>query len=149
MPRVRAREENSQIEEIAAIQSNAAWVCDRALIARYFELYLGPYFASGVTPPGFGHRFTDIIAANLSKTAPAVRSSLGPWDIRPSLRAIQCPCLIVVGEDNFFPRESTDCLQAELADSSVVTLKKASHFPQVESPDEFGQALREFLVRLT
>jgi proline iminopeptidase len=145
MPRVQARQDQRSIKEIAAIQSNAAWACDRALIARYFELYLGPYFASGAAPPGFGLRFTEVIPANLTTTSAAVRSSLGDWDIRRSLGMIPCPCLIVVGEDSFFPQESTDCLKAALANSKVVTLAKASHFPQVESPDEFRDALREFL----
>jgi proline iminopeptidase len=148
MPRVRARRDQRGMEEIAAIERNPAWTCDRELIARYFELYLGPYFAGGVVPPGFGQRFTQVIPENLGKTAAAIRSSLGDWDIRSSLGTIQCPCLIVVGEDSFFPRESTDCLKAALVNSSVVILKKACHFPHVESPNEFRASVHEFLAPL-
>jgi len=146
--RARIRQSESSMREMAAIQATPTWTADPELIARYFELYLGPYFAKGVAPDGFGRRFTQVIPENLITTGSAVRASLGNWDIHASLRRIDCLCLIVVGEDSFFPPDSTRQLQAALINSSVVTLKEASHFPQIEAPGECEAALREFLARL-
>jgi proline iminopeptidase len=67
-------------------------------------------------------------------------------DLRPELGAIATPTLVVVGEDDFI----CDVTSArEMADrvpgARLVVIPDAGHFPWVEQPAAFRQALDEFL----
>ncbi len=142
-----ARQSQEAAREIATIREIDDWNYSPALVERYFELALAPLFAKGQSPAGFGSRFTQVIPRNLTTTASALRTSLGNWELHPALHTIQCPCLLVVGEESIFPAEASDRLATGLPDCTVARVKHASHFPQLEAPREFQQAVRSFLSR--
>jgi len=70
-------------------------------------------------------------------------------DSRPILSTIDCPVLIVVGEEDVVtpPAISRDMHRA-IPGSSIVTIPGAGHLPSLEQPAAFNAALTHFLARL-
>ncbi len=106
--------------------------------ARLFELAVAGYFhdparALALTP----FRVTE-------RTRSEVWASLGDFDLRPALRDLQLPALVLHGDDDPNPfetaRELADCLGAEF-----VLLGNCGHVPYVEAFPEFVRAMDAFL----
>lgn len=106
--------------------------------ARLFELAVAGYFhdparARDLTP----FRITD-------RTRSAVWESLGDYDLRPTLRRLQLPAVVVHGDDDPIPvasaRETADCLRAPFH-----LIPDCGHVPYVEALDEFRRLLDDFL----
>lgn len=72
----------------------------------------------------------------------------GTVSLLDSLGAIQCPTLLVVGESDFVcaPMNS-ERIHRQVKNSEMVVLLQAGHFPWVERPAPFFQAVRDFLFR--
>ncbi len=105
---------------------------------RLFELAVAGYFhdparATELTP----FRVTE-------RTRAEVWESLGHYDLRPGLRRLSVPALVLHGDDDPIPwasaRETADCLGAEF-----VLLPECGHVPYVERLPEFVQVLDRFL----
>ena len=65
---------------------------------------------------------------------------------RPPAGPPQVPTLILWGaDDRHTPLDRADALQRELPASRLVTIPGAGHLPQLEQPDAFVAALRDFL----
>jgi 2-hydroxy-6-oxonona-2,4-dienedioate hydrolase len=61
-------------------------------------------------------------------------------------RSIKTPTLLVWGaNDKLSPPVNADKLNAAIAGSRKVLIDKAGHYPFIEHPDQFNQAVREFL----
>ncbi len=68
-------------------------------------------------------------------------------DSRPSLAAIQCPTLVVVGDsDALTPPARAAELVAGIAGATLVTLKSCGHMCVPERPEEMKNALRDWLT---
>ena len=107
---------------------------------RLFELSVVPYFhdpalAADLTP----FRVT-------GRTQQDVWQSLGNYDLRPALRALALPSLVMHGTSDPIPLETAqvtaECLKAEFH-----PLERCGHVPYVERPDAFRQILDSFLPR--
>jgi proline iminopeptidase len=107
---------------------------------RIFELAVAGYFhdparARDLTP----FRVTE-------RTRAEVWESLGDFDLRPALRALHLPALVLHGDDDPIPvesaRETADCLGAEF-----VLLRDCGHVPYVEAFDTFVSTLDRFLPK--
>ena len=62
------------------------------------------------------------------------------------VRGIKAPTLLVWGaNDKLSPPVNADRLNAVIAGSRQVLIDKAGHYPFIEHPDKFNQAVREFL----
>ena len=62
------------------------------------------------------------------------------------VRAIKAPTLLVWGaNDKLSPPVNADKLQAVIKGSRKVLIDKAGHYPFLEHPDKFNQAVTEFL----
>jgi pimeloyl-ACP methyl ester carboxylesterase len=62
------------------------------------------------------------------------------------VRAIKTPTLLVWGaNDKLSPPVNADKLNAAIAGSRKVLIDKAGHYPFIEHPDQFNQAVRAFL----
>jgi proline iminopeptidase len=67
-------------------------------------------------------------------------------DLRPELRAIRSPTLVLVGDGDFITGQvCADVLVAELPDARLAVVPEAGHFSYVENPEAFHVALVEFL----
>lgn len=68
-------------------------------------------------------------------------------DLRPGLRAIEAPTLVVVGDDDMICGPvCADAIVKELPDASLVTIPDSGHFVYVEQPELFRAALTQFLL---
>lgn len=67
------------------------------------------------------------------------------WD---ELGRIQAPVLLVHGAEDPIPLEMVRELEAALPDSRLVVLEGAGHFPFIETPEAFADAVLAFLDRL-
>ena len=73
--------------------------------------------------------------------------AIGYGDLREDIRAIRCPTLILVGEED----RGTDITMARamherIAGSELAVIPKAAHCSCVEAADEFNRALLAFLA---
>jgi len=75
--------------------------------------------------------------------------AIGYGDLREEIRAIRCPTLILVGEED----RGTDITMARTMHERIVgselrVIPKAAHCSCVEAADEFNRALLDFLPRV-
>lgn len=75
--------------------------------------------------------------------------AIGYGDLREEIRAIRCPTLVLIGEED----RGTDITMARtmherIAGSELRVIPKAAHCSCVEAADEFNRALLEFLARV-
>lgn len=108
--------------------------------ARIFELAVAGYFhdpsrAVSLTP----FRVTE-------RTRAEVWQSLGNFDLRPALRGLELPAILLHGDDDPIPwetaRETAECLRAEFH-----LLERCGHVPYVEAFDRFVALVLGFLDR--
>jgi len=68
-------------------------------------------------------------------------------DLRPELRVIAAPTLVVVGDDDMIAGPvCAAAIGAELRDGGVATIADSGHFLYVEQPEAFRAALTDFLL---
>jgi len=108
--------------------------------ARIFELAVAGYFhdparAVQLTP----FRVTE-------RTRAEVWESLGDFDLRPELRRLELPALVLHGDDDPIPwaaaRETAECLHG-----AFHLVKDCGHVPYVEAFDEFVAVVGGFIGR--
>jgi 3-oxoadipate enol-lactonase len=78
-----------------------------------------------------------------------ILSALEGLDLTPDLPRIQCPALIVAGEeDRMFPLDHSQALAAGIPGARLAVVPGGSHGMVIERPGEVAGILREFLVSL-
>lgn len=81
------------------------------------------------------------------RTQQAVWDSLGDdFDLRPALRALSVPAIVLHGDDDPIPMESARAT-AQALHAELVPIAGAGHVPYVEGVDQFVAALDRFLPR--
>ncbi|HEU4682304.1 MAG TPA: alpha/beta fold hydrolase [Gemmatimonadales bacterium] len=105
---------------------------------RLFELSVAPYFfdqsrARDLTP----FRVT-------GRTQQEVWASLGDFDLRPALSRLALPAIVLHGQDDPIPLE-TSLVVAELLGASFHPLSRCGHVPYVEAFEEFVRLMDRFL----
>jgi proline iminopeptidase len=69
------------------------------------------------------------------------------FDLRPDLRGITAPTLVVVGDDDMIAGPvCADAIVRELPNARLVTIPDSGHFVYVEQPEAFRAALTDFLL---
>jgi proline iminopeptidase len=66
-------------------------------------------------------------------------------DIETQLPTIHVPTLIIHGDFDPIPVKSSEYLHEQIPESQIVVITKAGHFPFIEQPEQFVEALRTFL----
>ena len=107
---------------------------------RMFELSVAGYFhdwrrAGELTP----FRIT-------GRTQQEVWESLGDFDLRPRLAGLAVPAVILHGEDDPIPMETSEAL-ARILRAPLHRLPACGHVPYIEAPEAFSAILDEFLPR--
>ncbi|WP_180686124.1 alpha/beta fold hydrolase [Streptomyces gossypiisoli] len=81
--------------------------------------------------------------------AAALRGRAERPDYRDLLTRVTVPALVVVGADDAYtPVSDARAMHAALPDSTLHVIESAAHMPNLERPDDFNAALREFLDRV-
>ena len=77
----------------------------------------------------------------------SMRSSSGA-DLAEAYRAITCPALVLVGEnDLLFPPAQAERVVDLLADVELVVLDGVAHFPPYQDPDRVASLVADFVTR--
>ena len=72
--------------------------------------------------------------------------ALGTLDLRPHLSSVTVPALILVGEqDEATPPPMSQELCAGLPNATLLVLTGCAHVPQLQAPDVFMDAIRDFI----
>ena len=80
------------------------------------------------------------------KTFHGACDALGTLDLRPHLSSVTVPALILVGEqDEATPPPMSQELCAGLPNATLVVLTGCAHVPQLQAPDVFMDAIRDFI----
>jgi 3-oxoadipate enol-lactonase len=75
-----------------------------------------------------------------------LRGMLNRQDSTSTLKTIDCPVLILHGaDDQLIPSEEVDLMKTEIRNSQFKTIPNAGHLLNLEQPQEFNQAVREFI----
>jgi len=70
-------------------------------------------------------------------------------DSRPGLGDIRCPTLVIHGtDDQIIPPPEAEAMQAAIEGSKIRLIRDAGHLPNLEQPDAFNAAVREFVTAL-
>lgn len=72
---------------------------------------------------------------------------LSQWDVRPRLREIRVPTLIMAGRHDGASAGSEDALYKGIASSKLAIFEDSSHYPFAEEPELFIATLEDFLTR--
>ena len=105
---------------------------------RLFELSVVPYFHD----PSKARELTPFRVTG--RTQQEVWGSLGDFDLRPQLRRLALPALVLHGEADPIPIEATRIL-AQLLRADFHPLPRCGHVPYVEAFPEFVALLDNFL----
>ena len=66
------------------------------------------------------------------------------------LNQIQCPALIIHGaDDQIIPLREADTMSRQLPGSHMCVIPQAGHLPNMEQPERYNRALREFILSLS
>ena len=107
---------------------------------RLFELSVSAYFYDPA-------RARDLTPFRVTgRTQQEVWSSLGDYDLRPALAGLDIPAIVLQGEDDPIPLESTRTV-ARLLSAEFHLLPRCGHVPYIEAHEEFVRLLDEFLAR--
>lgn len=95
-------------------------------------------------------------AADFAATSASVAASEGsrgskrfPFDLRPQLKKLRAPALIVVGDDDFIcSPEQARRMHLALPNSKLLLIEKCGHFPWMEQPETFEAQVPAFLEAL-
>jgi proline iminopeptidase len=107
---------------------------------RLFELAVVGYFHD----PARVHDLTPFRITD--RTQKEVWASLGHYDLRPALRRLRVPALILHGEDDPIPLTTAQSAAEALA-GELVVIPACGHVPYVEAFEEFARRLDAFLPK--
>jgi proline iminopeptidase len=137
-----ARGKGATREQLDALEAEAT---DEAALRRQLEMLM----------PVYWHRFdADIAERILSATtfsaeaAEAGGALLEGWSVVPRLGEISAPTLILVGKDDFVcPPSQAKIMHEGIPNSKLVVFERSGHFPYIEEPEAFFEAVRGWLGR--
>lgn len=110
----------------------------KAIVPGYFfERQKGLAFAAGVEDGALYQDVNERLFADLGKH----------YDLRPGLRKVDRPVLIVQGHQDPIGDKTAEDIHALIPGSTLTYINKSGHFPWIEQPDDFRRALAAFLAR--
>jgi 3-oxoadipate enol-lactonase len=93
--------------------------------------------------------FAMMVSTPPAGAAAALRGRAERPDYSGLLPDLRVPSLVIVGDhDSWAPDEVTDQLVASLPDGELQRFPGAGHLPNLEDPERFNTALREFVARI-
>jgi len=147
--RIRAGREPAERE--ALIAARDAWLADRGnvdLCREWHRIWFLPFVVDKTvlsrTRADFCHGGPEVVM-NMGNPGTHTVSSLGDYDLAPSLGALTAPALIVHGEHDVFQLASAQAWAEALPNGRLVVLENVGHFPQFEAPERFFPAIHDFM----
>jgi proline iminopeptidase len=116
----------------------------------YFGSLATAYMAAPAALANFKGTWCDVSpqrAAEMWFTIGRVVGSLGNWDFRQPLGALGVPTLVVHGAGDPIPLSSSQAWASSVPGGRLVVIGGTGHFPWLENPDAFFEAVNPFLRR--
>jgi len=76
----------------------------------------------------------------------AMRALVG-WSVADRLGDIRCPTLVIASDQDYTPVSAKEAYVARMPNARLVVIPDAHHAVTVERPEEFNQALLDFLMQ--
>jgi len=76
----------------------------------------------------------------------AMRALVG-WSVADRLGDIRCPTLVIASDQDYTPVSAKEAYVARMPNARLVVIPDAHHAVTVERPEEFNQALLDFLAQ--
>lgn len=116
----------------------------------YFGSLTRAYVADTAALANFKGTWCDVSpqrAGEMWLTIGRVVGSLGNWNFRRPLGALSVPTLVVHGAGDPIPLSSSQAWASSVPGGRLVVIGGAGHFPWLEAPDAFFEAVNAFLRR--
>jgi proline iminopeptidase len=145
MARRRPPEDAEEIERLE--QSEEFGRRDVATLERYFRLRHGPFFATRESAQNAAYGFTQITAENVIESAGRLLRDFQEHDPVGSLARVRCPTLVVHGEHDPIPLESSRFIADQIPGAELTVIEGGSHYAFLDRPEQFAAAVEPFLAR--
>jgi proline iminopeptidase len=138
------RQTDQDRQELSDIKQKAGFGSDPVLMERYFKAYFRAFFKD----PGLSQSLHLGIdrnwLVNFNLTNDRVWRDLGKYDIHDKLPAITASTLVVHGDASVISIKGAEAIAQRISHSRLFVLKNVGHFPYIEAPDQFRNAVKEF-----
>lgn len=126
-------------QRIAAVREGGMAAVASAVLERWFT---PAFLAAG--GPGEERTRTRLFATDPDGYAGCC-AAIRDMDLRPIIGLVRAPTLVIAGaQDPATPADHSELIQSRIAGARLVTLD-AAHLSNIEQPEAFNAALREFL----
>lgn len=149
--RVAQRFTADQKKRFGVVSNPQTWVKaddPRAVCREFFQL-LFPLYVS--KPESAGRLKGDVCSGpeEAVRTQQLVNmqiwSSLGDYNLLPSLGVVKAPVLVIHGAADPIPVEASEAWAGAMPNALLLVIKDAGHIPQIEQPEIFFKAIESFL----
>jgi proline iminopeptidase len=117
----------------------------------YYTLWFQPFYGNhSTTNRSKGDFCAGTLESRRNKMASVDKftmASLGQWDWRSSLSQVKVPALVIHGTLDPLPLEGAKGWASVLQNSQLLLLDGVGHFPYLEVPHRFFEAVNQFLER--
>lgn len=138
-------------DDDAALQRIGTSAAFQAREPKVMEDYIlniyAPFFRDRRTIPTIDLGFTEITAANVVDYEERLVATLPEQDPLDRLSKVSCPTLVVHGEVDPMPLESSRLVADSIPGAELTVIPGGSHFPFIEDRDAFLSVVREFLAK--
>ena len=121
-------------------------VC-RAYYVLWFEAFFGNHNAATRSKGDFCAGTFDSRRNKINSVDRFTMASLGQWDWRSSLSQVLVPVLVIHGTKDPLPLEGAKAWASVLPNGRLMALEGIGHFPYLEVPDQFFEAVNQFLSK--
>jgi proline iminopeptidase len=141
-----ARRPPEDVDEMKRIEESGGFEArDPQTLERYYRLRYGPFFRDRDNAMQADFAFTEITAQNILDAAERVFSDFRDYKLPAKLPSISCPALVVHGELDPIPEESSRFIANAIPNAEGVVIPGENHFAFMENPEAFAGAVRPFL----
>lgn len=120
---------------------------DPGTVSRLYWAAFRPTFADRARADWLRVDFTELTARRGGDVAAGVMGPLGAFDYWDEVQTISSPTLIVHGAADPSPLAVPTALRDAIAGAELVVLEDSGHFPFLEEPDAFREAVGSFLAQ--
>ena len=134
-------------EEMQRIEASPEYQArDPKALERYYRLRYSPFFRDPEAALGADFAITRITADNVVEAGGRLFRDFAEHDLPGKLSAISCPALVVHGELDPIPIESSRFIANAIPRGELVVIPDANHYASIEDPEEFARGVEPFLA---
>jgi len=113
----------------------------------WFQPFYGNYSAANKSKGDFCAGTLESRRNKMASVDKFTMASLGQWDWRSSLSQVQVPALVIHGTLDPLPLEGAKEWASVLQNGELLLLEGVGHFPYLEVPHRFFEAVNQFLEK--